>query len=134
MSTRRSFLGRALGASSALFAARKLSAQVMQMPMPMPAPAPQPPQTIQPSSQPISFPASQTPVVTTDVGDLAYTMDGGTKVFHLVAEVLRQKIHPGKTIDVWGFNGDHPGQPGRSRPRNLRQPSARAKLDPLARL
>ena len=36
-------------------------------------------------------------------------MDGSTKVFHLVAEVLRQKIHPDKTIDVWGFNGSAPG-------------------------
>jgi FtsP/CotA-like multicopper oxidase with cupredoxin domain len=36
-------------------------------------------------------------------------MDGATKVFHLVAEVLRQKIHPDKTIDVWGFNGSAPG-------------------------
>jgi hypothetical protein len=36
-------------------------------------------------------------------------MDGGAKVFHLVAEVLRQKIHPGKTIDAWGFNGSAPG-------------------------
>jgi FtsP/CotA-like multicopper oxidase with cupredoxin domain len=40
---------------------------------------------------------------------LAYTMDGGTKVFHLVAEVLKQKIHPDKTIDAWGFNGSAPG-------------------------
>src|SRR5258707_3505260 len=32
------------------------------------------------------------PVVTTDIGDLPYTMEGGTKVFHLVAEVVRQQI------------------------------------------
>ncbi len=36
-------------------------------------------------------------------------MDGSTKVYNLVAEVLRQKIHPDKTIDVWGFNGTAPG-------------------------
>jgi manganese oxidase len=106
MSTRRSFLGRAFGA--AFFAARGLSAQVMKMPMPAPNPAPPPAQTIRPARQPMSFPSSQTPVVTPDVGDLAYTMDGGTKVFHLVAEVLRQKIHPDKTIDAWGFNGSAP--------------------------
>ena len=108
MSTRRSFLGRAFGASSAFFAARGLSAQVMKMQMPAPNPAPPPAQTIRPAKQPMSFPTSQTPVVTPDVGDLAYTMDGGTKVFHLVAEVLRQKIHPDKTIDAWGFNGSAP--------------------------
>jgi FtsP/CotA-like multicopper oxidase with cupredoxin domain len=108
MSTRRSFLGRAFGASSAFFAARGLSAQVMKMPMPAPSPAPPPAQTSRPAKEPMSFPTSQTPVVTPDVGDLAYTMDGGTKVFHLVAEVLRQKIHPDKTIDAWGFNGSAP--------------------------
>jgi hypothetical protein len=36
-------------------------------------------------------------------------MDGGTKVFQLVAEVVRQKINPLKSIDVWGFNGSAPG-------------------------
>ena len=54
-------------------------------------------------------PSFPTPVVTTEVGDLSYSVDGGAKVFHLVAEVLRQKIHPDKTIDVWGFNGSAPG-------------------------
>src|SRR5215469_12668616 len=54
-------------------------------------------------------PAFNMPVVTTDVGDLAFTMDGNTKVFHLVAEVVRQKIHPTKSIDLWGFNGTSPG-------------------------
>ena len=92
MSTRRSFMGRALGA---LLAARGLSAQTMHMPPATPA---------HPQST-----GRQIPVVTTDVGDLAYTMDGSTKVYHLVAEVLRQKIHPDKTIDVWGFNGSAPG-------------------------
>ena len=36
-------------------------------------------------------------------------MDGGVKVFHLVAQVVRQPIAPNKTIDVWGFNGSAPG-------------------------
>ena len=82
----------------------------MKMPMPMPAkpdtPAPQPQtQSIRPPRQ-----AEDTvPVVTTDVGDLPYTLDSNTKVFHLVAEVLKQKIHPDKTIDAWGFNGSAPG-------------------------
>jgi manganese oxidase len=107
MSTRRTFLGRALGACSALFAAPGLSAQ-MQMQMPMPATTPAP-QAVPPTTQRVPSPAGQTPVITTDVGDLAYTMDGSTKVFHLVAEVVRQKIHPAKTIDLWGFNGSAPG-------------------------
>jgi manganese oxidase len=101
MSNRRTFLQRALGAGAALCAARSLSGQAMQMEMPAGTGSPS-----AQSKQPQTFP---TPVVTTEVGDLAYTMDGGTKVFHLVAEVLRQKIHPSKTIDAWGFNGSAPG-------------------------
>jgi manganese oxidase len=110
MSTRRTFLGRAC---AALFAAPALSAQTMQMPMQMPmppaTPAPQPPQNPRRASRPIPTPTQQTPVVTPDVGDLPYTIENGAKVFHLVAEVLRQKIHPDKTIDLWGFNGSAPG-------------------------
>jgi manganese oxidase len=115
MSTRRTFLGRAFGACSALFAARGLSAQMqMQMPMPPASANPQPPHTEPLHTVPphghVSPPTSvATPVVTTDVGDLAYTMEGSTKVFRLTAEVLRQKIHPDKTIDLWGFNGTAPG-------------------------
>ena len=111
MSNRRTFLHRAFASGAALFAAGGLSAQTMKMTMPMPKPAtPDAPAEPHPQSTP---PATQTadpvPVVTTDVGDLAYTMDGGAKVFHLVAEVLKQKIHPDKTIDAWGFNGSAPG-------------------------
>jgi manganese oxidase len=106
MSNRRTFLQRAFSAGAALCAGHRLSAQAMQMQMPMPAgpgsPAAQ-------SKQPPIFPSFPAPVVTTEVGDLSYTMDGVAKVFHLVAEVLRQKIHPGKTIDAWGFNGSAPG-------------------------
>ncbi len=104
MSNRRTFLGRALGAGAGLFAARGLSAQ-MQMKMPMP-PEHEAAKTRQ--GEP-SLTGIHTPVITTDVGDLPYTMDGDTKVFHLVAEVLKQKIHTDKTIDVWGFNGSAPG-------------------------
>jgi FtsP/CotA-like multicopper oxidase with cupredoxin domain len=49
------------------------------------------------------------PVVTTDIGDLPYTMDGNTKVFRLIAEVVKQQIIPFKTLDLWGFNGSSPG-------------------------
>ena len=54
-------------------------------------------------------PTTNTPVVTTDVGDLPYEMDGNTKVFRLTAHVFKQQIAPQKTIDVWGFNGSAPG-------------------------
>ncbi|MDQ2925457.1 MAG: copper oxidase [Acidobacteriota bacterium] len=53
--------------------------------------------------------AFNVPVVTTDIGDMPYTMDGGVKVFHLISQVVRQQIAPNKIIDVWGFNGSAPG-------------------------
>jgi FtsP/CotA-like multicopper oxidase with cupredoxin domain len=105
MSNRRTFLGRAFAASAALFAPRAISAQTMQMPMP---PAVDNAPSLKPKAG-LNGPPPFRPVVTTDVGDLDYTMEGSTKVFHLVAEVLRQKIHPDKTIDLWGFNGSAPG-------------------------
>ncbi|GAA3768810.1 hypothetical protein GCM10022270_32230 [Terriglobus aquaticus] len=48
-------------------------------------------------------------VVTTDVPDLAFTLEDGWKVFRLRAEVIRREILPGKTLDLWGFNGSAPG-------------------------
>jgi FtsP/CotA-like multicopper oxidase with cupredoxin domain len=54
-------------------------------------------------------PALNAPVVTTDVGDLPFEMDGDTKVFRLTAHVFKRQIAPDKTIDVWGFNGSAPG-------------------------
>ncbi len=54
-------------------------------------------------------PAFNTPVVTTDVGDLPYEMEDGVKVFRLTAHVFKRQIAPDKTIDVWGFNGSAPG-------------------------
>ncbi len=44
-----------------------------------------------------------------DIGDLAFTMDGDTKVFHLIAEPVKRKIVPWKTLDIWGYNGSSPG-------------------------
>ena len=49
------------------------------------------------------------PMLTPDVADLPYEMDGGVKVFHLVAEPVTRKIAPYKTIDAWGYNGSLPG-------------------------
>ena len=49
------------------------------------------------------------PVLTPDVPDLPFTLDGATKVFHLRAEPVKRKIAPFKTIDAWGYNGSCPG-------------------------
>ena len=49
------------------------------------------------------------PVITPDVPDLPFTLDGVTKVFRLRAEPVKRKIAPFKTIDAWGYNGSCPG-------------------------
>jgi manganese oxidase len=56
-------------------------------------------------------PAEQIPVrvETPDITDLPFTIDNGTKVFHLIAEPVKQQIAPNKTLDAWGFNGSAPG-------------------------
>ena len=50
-----------------------------------------------------------TPVVTTDVADLPFTVQDGWKVFHLRAEVVQREIVPGKMLTLWGYNGSAPG-------------------------
>src|SRR5260370_19443928 len=49
------------------------------------------------------------PVITPDVKNLPLTMDNGVKVFRLIAEPVKRKTAPWKTIDCWGFNGSCPG-------------------------
>ncbi len=49
------------------------------------------------------------PVITPDIPDLPFEMDGGVKVFHLVAEPVKQEIVPGKVVNLWGYNGSAPG-------------------------
>ena len=49
------------------------------------------------------------PMMTPDVADLAHELDGGVKVFKLIAEPVERKIVPFKTIDAWGYNGSCPG-------------------------
>src|SRR6202050_2617902 len=48
-------------------------------------------------------------VITPEVADLPFTMDGGVKVFNLIAEPVKQLIVPGRILDLWGFNGSAPG-------------------------
>jgi FtsP/CotA-like multicopper oxidase with cupredoxin domain len=49
------------------------------------------------------------PVITPDIPDLPFTLDGSTKVFRLRAEPVKRKIAPFKTVDAWGYNGSCPG-------------------------
>ncbi len=48
-------------------------------------------------------------VITPDVPDLPFELDGDVKVFRLTSEVVKRKIAPFKTIDAWGYNGSCPG-------------------------
>jgi len=59
------------------------------------------------AQQPIS--GAPVRVVTPDIADLPFTIDNGVKVFHLIAEPVKQTIIPGRTLDLWGFNGTAPG-------------------------
>jgi len=36
-------------------------------------------------------------------------MENGIKVFHLIPEVVKRELLPGKIVDVWGYNGHVPG-------------------------
>jgi hypothetical protein len=53
--------------------------------------------------------APRLPVVAPDLTKLPYEMDGGVKVFKLVAEVVKQEVLPGKVFNLWGYNGSAPG-------------------------
>src|SRR5579864_1743686 len=48
-------------------------------------------------------------VLTPDVPELPFRMDGNVKEFHLIAEPVKQEIVPGRVIDLWGYNGSAPG-------------------------
>jgi len=49
------------------------------------------------------------PMESPNIPDLPFTMDGGTKVFRLIAEPVKRRIVPWKTLDLWGYNGSCPG-------------------------
>jgi hypothetical protein len=98
MSNRRSFLQSTLGLGAAWLASTRAFAQTEQDS-----------KNYKRAQRGHTDPAFNMPVVTTDTGDLPYTLDGHTKVFHLIAEVVKQQISPLKTIDAWGFNGSAPG-------------------------
>jgi len=106
MNNRRAFLSRLSAASGALFAGRGvLSAQHNERAQHPPG-APLVNGGVNPAAA-ARFPS--VPVTTLDVGDLPVTIDNGVKVFHLIAEPVKQTVVPGRTFDLWGFNGSAPG-------------------------
>lgn len=49
------------------------------------------------------------PVQTPDLPNLPPDLDNGVKVFHLIAEPVKQEVFPGKILNLWGYNGCAPG-------------------------
>ena len=99
MADRRSFLQSAFGITAGLFASEKLVAQTPQGQA----------ERLKKRRTQSSKASFNVPVITPDVGDLPFAMDGDVKVFHLIAQVIKQAITPDKKIDVWGFIGSAPG-------------------------
>ena len=112
MSNRRSFLQRALGIGAGLMAAPVL-AETNNVHTPATAgnngPDSESAGLIKRGARAGSTGRAPVPVVTTDVPNLPFEVVDGWKVFKLRAEAVRREIAPGKTLDLWGFNGSAPG-------------------------
>ena len=51
------------------------------------------------------LPRGITPVLIPNGTKLPYVMDGGVKVFHLLAQKVKREFAPGMMVDCWGYNG-----------------------------
>lgn len=49
------------------------------------------------------------PVEVPNVSTLPFTMDNDVKVFHLIAEPVKQEFVKGVVVNCWGYNGSSPG-------------------------
>jgi manganese oxidase len=116
---RRGFLRNAALLGSGLFTAGSVAARQQdhqKMPCMPGMPMPGCPDTSREHSaaqktgnQQLAQPGIVLPVVIPDLRDLPFELDNGVKVFHLVAEPVRQEIVPGRTVNLWGYNGSAPG-------------------------
>lgn len=59
--------------------------------------------------QPVIRQGTSRLVQTPDLPNLAYTVENGVKVFNLIAEPVKRQLIPGRTMEVWGYNGSCPG-------------------------
>jgi FtsP/CotA-like multicopper oxidase with cupredoxin domain len=48
-------------------------------------------------------------VITPNGKSLSYKLEKGVKVFHLIAEPIKQEFSPGLVVNAWGYNGSTPG-------------------------
>jgi FtsP/CotA-like multicopper oxidase with cupredoxin domain len=105
-SRRRSFL-RGLATLTGAATARAAYAQHVHPPPPQkPAPPPVVPAAAVPEH---ALGPGVVPVVTPDVPDMPWRMEGGVKVFDLTVGHVRTEFIPGRVVDAWGFNGSVPG-------------------------
>ncbi len=109
--SRRNFLRRAsmLGAAGAMTAGSKTAHAQHEGHGTQHAPPTQrqaPPKT---DDRSIISAGSNVPVQVPDIPRLRWTMEGNVKVFHLVPEVVKWQLIPGKEIIGWGYNGSVPG-------------------------
>lgn len=100
MNARRSFLQRALALSASVLSVPRLFAQPDRRD---PAAENCGPHRVR------TGPGVHIPVQTPDLRDLPFTLDNGVKVFHLVAEPVKQQVAPNRVLELWGFNGSAPG-------------------------
>jgi manganese oxidase len=105
---RRSFLQRLVaGAGASVMAPAVARAQDPHAGHTTPAPAP-PPVRVQPTAARTRS-AAALPVITPDVPDMPWHMEGNVKVFHIEVGHVRTEFVPGRVVDAWGFNGSVPG-------------------------
>ncbi|QNM98037.1 multicopper oxidase family protein [Chitinimonas koreensis] len=91
---RRTFLGSLTGALAGLAAAVP-GATAERRPQPAPVPT--------------AHGSRRTPVTTLNGRSADWTLRGGVKEFHLVAEPIEQEVAPGMKARLWGYNGSSPG-------------------------
>jgi hypothetical protein len=109
MSNRRSFLQRALGLGVGLSAGLAAGPQLFADEATHRGPDSGSARPILDLARSGRGPAHNVSITTPDVRDLPFTVENGVKVFHLIAEPVKQSILPNRTLDLWGFNGSAPG-------------------------
>ena len=99
--SRRSFLR---GLASAAGVATAATAHAQHVHPASPAPATTPTRRVDPAAG-----RGLVPVITPDLPDMPWRMDGNVKVFDIEVGHVRTEFIPGRVVDAWGFNGSVPG-------------------------
>jgi manganese oxidase len=100
--SRRSFL-RGLASAAGVTTAATVQAQQHVHPPASPSTTP-PARRVDPRAA-----GGVVPVVSPDVPDMPWRMDGAVKVFDIEVGHVRTEFVPGRAVDAWGFNGSVPG-------------------------